>query len=116
MRFRLKDFPRRGYALDFDPSTVLANPPERLKRPYFLAIVSSYVLALTMATRATGKVDGIVVEGHFAGGHNAPPRGVLSRRKRRTNLRPQRYRGLRENGRSQPAVLDRRCLRYAGVT
>lgn len=67
-----------GYALDFDPSTVLANPPERLKRPYFLAIVSSYVLALTMATRATGKVDGIVVEGHFAGGHNAPPRGVLS--------------------------------------
>jgi NAD(P)H-dependent flavin oxidoreductase YrpB (nitropropane dioxygenase family) len=31
-----------------------------------------------MATRASGKVDGIIVENQSAGGHNAPPRGVLS--------------------------------------
>lgn len=62
----------------FDPSLVLAAPPAALKRPAFLAIVSSYVLAMTMATRATGRVDGIVVENHTAGGHNAPPRGVMS--------------------------------------
>ncbi len=62
----------------FDPSRVIAAPPPALKRPYFLAIVSSYILAMTMVTRASGVVDGIVVENHTAGGHNAPPRGVLS--------------------------------------
>jgi len=36
------------------------------------------VLAATMATRTSGRVDGIIVENHSAGGHNAPPRGVLS--------------------------------------
>lgn len=61
----------------FDPATVLAHPPSTLKRPAFLSIVSSYILAATMLTRASGKVDGIVVENHTAGGHNAPPRGVL---------------------------------------
>jgi len=61
----------------FDPATVLESPPASLRRPYFLAIVSSYVLAATMATRATGRVDGIVVENQSAGGHNAPPRGVM---------------------------------------
>ncbi len=61
----------------FDPASVLAEPPAALKRPFFLSIVSSYILAATMLTRASGKVDGIVVENHTAGGHNAPPRGVL---------------------------------------
>lgn len=65
------------YVARFDPSSILGKPPASLKRPYFLAIVSSYVLAATMATRATGRVDGIVVENQTAGGHNAPPRGVL---------------------------------------
>jgi NAD(P)H-dependent flavin oxidoreductase YrpB (nitropropane dioxygenase family) len=62
----------------FDPATVLSTPPATLKRPRFLAIVSSYVLAATMATRASGRIDGIVVENQTAGGHNAPPRGVLA--------------------------------------
>ena len=65
------------YVARFDPASILEAPPASLKRPYFLAIVSSYVLAATMATRATGRVDGIVVENQSAGGHNAPPRGVL---------------------------------------
>jgi nitronate monooxygenase len=34
-------------------------------------------LALTLAKKSTGKVDGFVVEGPSAGGHNAPPRGPL---------------------------------------
>lgn len=66
------------HIIRFDPSRVLAHPPATLKRPAFLAIVSSYILAATMVSRASGKVDGIVVENHTAGGHNAPPRGVLS--------------------------------------
>jgi nitronate monooxygenase len=65
------------YVARFDPASILESPPASLKRPFFLAIVSSYVLAATMATRASGKVDGIVVENQTAGGHNAPPRGVL---------------------------------------
>lgn len=64
-------------SLSFDPAAVLASPPTTLKRPAFLAIVSSNVLAKTMVSRASGVVDGIVVEDHTAGGHNAPPRGTL---------------------------------------
>jgi nitronate monooxygenase len=48
-----------------------------LKRPDFLAIVSSNVLAQTLARKATGEVNGFVVENHRAGGHNAPPRGKM---------------------------------------
>ncbi|HYQ03059.1 MAG TPA: nitronate monooxygenase [Polyangiaceae bacterium] len=47
---------------------------EALARPAFLAIVSSHILAKTLHKKATGRVDGFVVEGHVAGGHNAPPR------------------------------------------
>jgi len=50
-------------------------PP--LARPKFLAIIASNTLALTMLKKANGKVDGFVVEGPTAGGHNAPPRGKL---------------------------------------
>jgi NAD(P)H-dependent flavin oxidoreductase YrpB (nitropropane dioxygenase family) len=48
-----------------------------LKRPYFLGIVASATLAITLARKSSGVVDGFVVEGETAGGHNAPPRGVL---------------------------------------
>ncbi|MGH9680390.1 MAG: nitronate monooxygenase [Candidatus Acidiferrales bacterium] len=49
----------------------------RLARPQFLAIISSNVLAATLVKRSNGKVDGFVIEGPTAGGHNAPPRGKL---------------------------------------
>jgi len=45
-----------------------------LKRPAFLAIISSHILAKTLHKKASGRVDGFVVESHVAGGHNAPPR------------------------------------------
>lgn len=48
-----------------------------LSRPKFLAIIASNILAATILKRANGKVDGFVVEGPTAGGHNAPPRGKL---------------------------------------
>jgi nitronate monooxygenase len=50
-------------------------PP--LLRPRFLAIVSSHVLAAALLKRANGVIEGFVVEGATAGGHNAPPRGKL---------------------------------------
>ncbi len=51
--------------------------PYALTRPRFLAIVSSATLALTLAKKSNGRVDGFVVEGELAGGHNAPPRGPM---------------------------------------
>jgi nitronate monooxygenase len=63
--------------MTFKPKDLLSEIGAALKRPRFLAIVASDVLALTLAKKSTGKVDGFVVEGPTAGGHNAPPRGAL---------------------------------------
>ncbi len=61
----------------FDPKEIMSSTDAPLKRPKFIAIVSSEVLAITLAKKSTGKVDGFVIEGPTAGGHNAPPRGTL---------------------------------------
>lgn len=58
-----------------DEFTERGLPP--LTRPAFLAIIASDVLAITLQRKATGRVDGFIVEGPTAGGHNAPPRGKL---------------------------------------
>ena len=62
----------------FDPADYMETPqlPD-LIRPRFLAIVSSHTLAVSLLRRASGRVDGFVVEGPTAGGHNAPPRGKV---------------------------------------
>lgn len=57
-----------------NPAEYLTNGVPQLKRPAFLAIVSSHVLAQTLVKKSSGRVDGLVVEGPTAGGHNAPPR------------------------------------------
>lgn len=61
----------------FDPKPYFPNVFPTLKRPYFLGIVASATLAMTLAKKSNGRVDGFVVEGETAGGHNAPPRGPL---------------------------------------
>jgi nitronate monooxygenase len=61
----------------FDPKVIFGENVPVLARPQFLAIVSSATLALTLARKSNGRVDGFVVEGALAGGHNAPPRGPL---------------------------------------
>ena len=61
--------------LRFDPTDHSAVPAP-LDRPRFYAIVSAHSLATTLARKANGVVDGFVVEGATAGGHNAPPRGA----------------------------------------
>jgi nitronate monooxygenase len=63
--------------LTFAPQDFLPGDWPPLRRPAFLAIVASDVLALTLARKSNGRVDGFVVEGPTAGGHNAPPRGKL---------------------------------------
>jgi NAD(P)H-dependent flavin oxidoreductase YrpB (nitropropane dioxygenase family) len=60
--------------LRFDPAGV-GYGAARLPRPAFLPIISADSLAVMLIRRATGSVEGFVVEGPLAGGHNAPPRG-----------------------------------------
>ncbi|MCH6254952.1 hypothetical protein MLD52_00210 [Puniceicoccaceae bacterium K14] len=59
-------------ALEFVPKSI-GDFCHKLVRPKFLAIVSSHVLAMSLA-RVEG-VDGFIVESPAAGGHNARPRG-----------------------------------------
>ncbi len=65
----------REERLTFDPADHF-HPPATLRRPAFLAIIASNSLATMLARKASGRVDGFVVEGPTAGGHNAPPRGA----------------------------------------
>jgi len=69
--------PEDDVMMRLDPKAIFGEPLPALERPYFLAIISSNTLAATMARRANGTVDGFVIEGPTAGGHNAPPRGKM---------------------------------------
>ena len=65
-------------SLTFDPRAHFPDASAPLVRPQFFAIVSASSLATTLARKATGRVDGFVIEGFTAGGHNAPPRGDMT--------------------------------------
>ena len=69
--------PEDGFHTSFDPAEFIPADFPPLKRPAFLPIISSVTLALTLVKKATGRVDGFIIEDHTAGGHNAPPRGDL---------------------------------------
>lgn len=72
-------------AEDRDDNLIRFDPREygacdllpKLKRPKFVGIIASNTLATTLLKKSNGRVDGFVVEGPTAGGHNAPPRGKL---------------------------------------
>lgn len=70
--------PDDDFRIHLSPRRLVANLPPELSRPRFYPIVSSNLLATTMVRKASGRVDGLVVEGPTAGGHNAPPRGPLT--------------------------------------
>jgi NAD(P)H-dependent flavin oxidoreductase YrpB (nitropropane dioxygenase family) len=69
--------PGEEFFTKFDPATFCGGKSPLLKRPNFLAIVASATLAITLARKSNGEVNGFVIEGETAGGHNAPPRGAL---------------------------------------
>jgi len=68
--------------ITFDPRAHFAERPEWIRRPYFLPIIASNSLATMLVRKASGRVDGFVIEAPTAGGHNAPPRvaGVYNER------------------------------------
>ena len=79
MRFEVEGIARdETPVLRFDPAALWPTPPQSpLVRPRFFPIVAAASLATTLARKSNGRVDGFVVEGPTAGGHNAPPRGEL---------------------------------------
>jgi NAD(P)H-dependent flavin oxidoreductase YrpB (nitropropane dioxygenase family) len=77
--------------LHFEPRSLWDSPIPPVNRPKFLPIVASNSLATVLARKANGRVDGFVVEGPTAGGHNAPPRG-----ERRLNERGEPVYGERD--------------------
>jgi nitronate monooxygenase len=64
--------------MHFVPREFMERDLPALERPRFLPIIASNTLAATMLKKANGRVDGFVIEGPTAGGHNAPPRGKLA--------------------------------------
>lgn len=69
--------PEDHFLLKFSPTEIMGKKLPDLTRPDFLAIISSTALAMTLAKKTTGKVNGFIIEAPTAGGHNAPPRGKL---------------------------------------
>lgn len=62
----------------FNPWEFFGTEMPDLKRPAFLPIISSFLLAkICMEKLPKGSVQGFVVEEATAGGHNASPRGPL---------------------------------------
>lgn len=75
LRFELDAMPAgEAMHIAFDPAEFARDLPP-LARPAFVPIISAVSLATTLARKANGSVQGFVVEGPTAGGHNAPPRG-----------------------------------------
>jgi NAD(P)H-dependent flavin oxidoreductase YrpB (nitropropane dioxygenase family) len=69
--------PGEEFHSTFDPAAFCGGQAPVLKRPNFLGIIASATLAMTLARKSSGQVNGFIVEGETAGGHNAPPRGPM---------------------------------------
>jgi NAD(P)H-dependent flavin oxidoreductase YrpB (nitropropane dioxygenase family) len=61
--------------MQLDPADHWTPTSPGLHRPAFLPIIASNSLGTVLARKASGRVDGFIIEGPTAGGHNAPPRG-----------------------------------------
>ncbi len=69
--------PEDDTTMRFDPRAFAEGALPELRRPLCLPIIASNTLAVTLMKKANGKVDGFIIEGPTAGGHNAPPRGKM---------------------------------------
>jgi nitronate monooxygenase len=79
LRLDVKDAqPGEAFFTRFDPAEFCGKEAPKLPRPRFLAIISSATLGTMLVKRSTGHIDGFIVEGSTAGGHNAPPRGQMT--------------------------------------
>lgn len=65
-----------SHHVSFAPEEFTGGRIPWLRRPAFFPIVASVSLATMLKRKSNGRIDGFVVEGPTAGGHNAPPRGT----------------------------------------
>jgi nitronate monooxygenase len=73
----INEKPEHSTRVEMNPAEVFeTNDLPELRRPDFFPIISSNTLANHLLKKATGKIDGFIIEGSTAGGHNAPPRGA----------------------------------------
>jgi NAD(P)H-dependent flavin oxidoreductase YrpB (nitropropane dioxygenase family) len=76
MKLEIEGLPAgEAMSMSLDPAELGVDRSAPVRRPAFLPIVSANSLATTLARKANGTVEGFIVEGPTAGGHNAPPRG-----------------------------------------
>jgi NAD(P)H-dependent flavin oxidoreductase YrpB (nitropropane dioxygenase family) len=67
-----------NYEMSFNPKSFLGEKPYELKKPGFIPIISSNLLANMLSSKLPlGSIYGFVVEEPSAGGHNAPPRNKI---------------------------------------
>jgi len=64
-------------SIEINPKEFIPESDFPIKRPQFLAIISSDILATYLAREEITKPDGFIIESSIAGGHNAPPRGKI---------------------------------------
>jgi len=74
LKLEVQDAKDQSFTLEFDPIALGYSDVSPLRRPFFLPIISSHSLATMLARKATGRIDGFIIEHNSAGGHNAPPR------------------------------------------
>ena len=72
--------PKSVYVMSFSPEDFLrifGGRLPQLRRPSFIPIIASNVLAKAFKRLPKGSVQGFVIEEPTAGGHNAPPRKIV---------------------------------------
>ncbi|MCU0821642.1 MAG: hypothetical protein MUC95_04110 [Spirochaetes bacterium] len=71
--------PGEKFILPFNPAKYISDELKKtpVRRPAFLSIVSHETLARALAESGSGAPDGLIIENHTAGGHNANPLGPL---------------------------------------
>jgi nitronate monooxygenase len=75
IRIHVEDNPAgEAYFNVFDPNDYVEHSFPDLIRPDFYGIVSTDIVVRQMERKASGVVNGYVIENYMAGGHNAPPR------------------------------------------
>lgn len=65
------------YVVSFDPEVFFKKKTLLTKKPGFIPIIASNVLAIVLNKRLAGEIHGFVIEEPTAGGHNAPPRNKV---------------------------------------
>ncbi|MBR9988208.1 MAG: nitronate monooxygenase [Gemmatimonadetes bacterium] len=77
MKFDVEGLERgESESITFDPARHWTGAVPALHRPLFFPVVAAHSLATMLARKSVGRIDGFIVEGPTAGGHNAPPRGA----------------------------------------